>query len=147
MKVSFDNIKDEYERNWSNMKMRPSHADATNQAAHTAIKNKDIYKQIEAKTDVPWWFVAVLHSRESSFNFKTYLGNGELLSRVTSLVPKGRGPFASFADGAVDALRHEGFVGARDWGVARTMFRLEQYNGFGYRGRGVNSPYLWAGSN
>src|SRR5262249_5400799 len=90
---------------------------------------------------------AVLHSRESSFNFNTYLGNGQALNRVTTIVPKGRGPFASFAEGAVDALRLEGFVGARDWGIAKTMFRLEQYNGFGYRGRGVNSPYLWSGSN
>lgn len=145
--VSFENIKGEYERNWSNMKIRSSRADATNEAAHKAIKNKDIYKQIEGKTDVPWWFVALLHSRESSFNFNTYLGNGQPLNRVTTIVPRGRGPFASFAEGAVDALRLEGFVGARDWSIARTLFRLEKYNGFGYRGRNVNSPYLWSGSN
>ncbi|RXT48938.1 peptidoglycan-binding protein [Bradyrhizobium betae] len=147
MAVSFDRIKDEYERNWSNMKIRPSHADEANHAANTAIKSKDIYKQIEDKTDVPWWFVAILHSREASFNFNKYLGNGQPLNRMTTIVPKGHGPFTSFAEGAVDALRHEGFIGARDWGVARTMFRLEQYNGFGYRGRGINSPYLWSGSN
>ncbi|EJN14581.1 hypothetical protein PMI42_01871 [Bradyrhizobium sp. YR681] len=147
MKVSFENIKDEYERNWSNMKIRPSRADVAGETAQKAIKNKGIYKQIEDKTDVPWWFVALLHSRESSFNFNTYLGNGQALNRVTTIVPQGRGPFASFADGAVDALRLEGFVGARDWGIAKTLFRLEKYNGFGYRGRGVNSPYLWSGSS
>lgn len=147
MKVSFEAIKDEYERNWSNMRIRQSRSDAANEAARKAINHKDIYKEIEGKTDVPWWFVAVLHSRESSFNFNTYLGNGQALNRVTTIVPKGRGPFASFAEGAVDALRLEGFVGARDWGIAKTMFRLEKYNGFGYRGRAVNSPYLWSGSN
>ncbi|QOG16569.1 MULTISPECIES: peptidoglycan-binding protein [Bradyrhizobium] len=147
MKVSFEAIKDEYERNWSNMRIRPGRADAATEAARKAISHKDTYTEIQNKTDVPWWFVAVLHSRESSFNFNTYLGNGQALNRVTTIVPKGRGPFASFAEGAVDALRLEGFVGARDWGIARTMFRLEQYNGFGYRGRGVNSPYLWSGSN
>lgn len=147
MKVSFEAIKDEYERNWSNMRIRQQRADGATDAARKAINHKDIYKEIEAKTDVPWWFVAVLHSRESSFNFNTYLGNGQALNRVTTIVPKGRGPFASFAEGAVDALRLEGFVGARDWGIAKTMFRLEKYNGFGYRGRGVNSPYLWSGSN
>ncbi|QQO14382.1 peptidoglycan-binding protein [Bradyrhizobium diazoefficiens] len=147
MKVSFDNIKDEYERNWSNMRIGQPRADAATEAARKAINHKEIYKEIETKTDVPWWFVAVLHSRESSFNFNTYLGNGQALNRVTTIVPKGRGPFASFAEGAVDALRLEGFVGARDWGIAKTMFRLEKYNGFGYRGRGVNSPYLWSGSN
>jgi lysozyme family protein/peptidoglycan hydrolase-like protein with peptidoglycan-binding domain len=147
MKVSFEAIKDEYERNWSHMKIRSSRADAINQAAHKAINHKDTYKEIEDKTDVPWWFVAVLHSRESSFNFGTYLGNGQALNRVTTIVPKARGPFSSFTEGAIDALRLEGFVGARDWGIAKTLFRLEKYNGFGYRGRGVNSPYLWSGSN
>ncbi|MGY4628024.1 peptidoglycan-binding protein [Bradyrhizobium sp. USDA 4486] len=147
MKVSFEVIKDEYERNWSNMRIRPGRADAATEAARKAINHKDTYTEIQNKTDVPWWFVAVLHSRESSFNFNTYLGNGQALNRMTTIVPKGRGPFASFAEGAVDALRLEGFVGARDWGIAKTMFRLEKYNGFGYRGRGVNSPYLWSGCN
>lgn len=147
MKVSFEAIKDEYERNWNNMRIRPSRADAANEAARKAINHKDTYEEIQDKTDVPWWFVAILHSRESSFNFNTYLGNGQSLNRVTTIVPKGRGPFSSFAEGAVDALRLEGFVGAHDWGIAKTMFRLEKYNGFGYRGRDVNSPYLWSGSN
>ncbi len=147
MKMLFDNIKDEYDTDWSNMRIRSPQADGANVAAQKAIKSKDIYKQIEARTNVPWWFVALLHSRESSFNFKTYLGNGQPLNQVTTIVPTGRGPFASFVDGAVDALGLEGFVGARDWSIAKTLFRLEKYNGFGYRGRGVNSPYLWSGSN
>ena len=147
MKVSFEAIKGEYEQNWSSMRIRRGRADAAAEAARKAINHKDTYTEIQNKTDVPWWFVAVLHSRESSFNFNTYLGNGQALNRVTTIVPKGRGPFASFVEGAVDALRLEGFVGARDWGIAKTMFRLEKYNGFGYRGRGVSSPYLWSGSN
>ena len=46
----------------------------------------------------------------------------------------------------MDALRLEGFVGATDWSLARTLFRLEGINGYGYHSRGVNSPYLWSGS-
>ncbi|MGY8704358.1 peptidoglycan-binding protein [Bradyrhizobium sp. 18BD] len=145
--VSFENIKAEYERNWSNMRIRPARVEVANETARKALRGKDIYKQIEERTGVKWHVVALFHSRESDFDFDTYLGNGQSLHRVTTIVPRGRGPFASFVDGAVDALQLEGFVGARDWGIAKTLFRLEKFNGFGYRGRGVSSPYLWGGSN
>src|SRR5262245_37128263 len=146
--VSFENIKAEYERNWSNMRIRPARAEVANEVARKALRGKDIYKQIEERTGgVKWYYIALLHSRESDFDFDTYLGNGQSLHRVTTIVPKGRGPFASFVEGAVDALQLEGFIGARDWGIAKMLFRLEKFNGFGYRGRGVNSPYLWGGSN
>ena len=145
--VSFENIKAEYERNWSNMRIRPARVEVANETARKALRGKDIYKQIEARCGVCWWFCALLHSRESDFDFDTYLGNGQSLHRVTTIVPKGRGPFASFVDGAVDALQLEGYVGARDWSIAKVLFRLEKFNGFGYRGRSVNSPYLWGGSN
>ena len=46
--------------------------------------------------------------RESSSIFNTYLGNGDPLHQVTTHVPAGRGPFATFADGAVDALKLQG---------------------------------------
>jgi lysozyme family protein/peptidoglycan hydrolase-like protein with peptidoglycan-binding domain len=145
--VSFENIKAEYERNWSNMRIRPARAEVANETARKALRGKDIYEQIEERTGVKWYFIALLHSRESDFDFDTYLGNGQSLHRVTTIVPRGRGPFASFVDGAVDALRLEGFIDARDWGIAKILFRLEKFNGFGYRSRAVNSPYLWGGSN
>ena len=31
-----------------------------------------------------------------------------------------------------------------DWSVETTLVRLEEYNGLGYRQRGVESPYLWS---
>jgi hypothetical protein len=31
-------------------------------------------------------------------------------------------------------------------GIARILFRLEGFNGYGYHSRGINSPYLWSGS-
>jgi hypothetical protein len=68
---------------------------------------------------------------------------------VTTIVPKGRGPFVgpdAFVDGAIDALKIEGFPGSTDWSIARTLFRLEGFNGYGYHPRGVNSPYLYGGS-
>ncbi|MBC9883188.1 hypothetical protein G8O24_38510 [Bradyrhizobium sp. INPA01-394B] len=144
--VSYESLKSEYERNWANLQIRPSRLGEANATARKAINGKATYQQVERLTGVPWYFVALCHYRESNFDFDTYLGNGEPLHRATCLVPKGRGPFASFVDGAVDALRIQQFVGTQDWGIARTLYRLECFNGLGYHAKGVNSPYLYGGS-
>jgi lysozyme family protein/peptidoglycan hydrolase-like protein with peptidoglycan-binding domain len=148
--VSFPDLQDRYERNWSNLKVRADRLDEAKKEAGRLLKGKSTYQQVESRTGVPWWFVGLCHYRESHFDFDTYLGNGQHLSRTTTIVPKGRGPFTgpnAFVDGAVDALRLEGFAAAADWSIARTLFRLEGFNGFGYQSRGVNSPYLYGGSN
>lgn len=148
--VSFQALKDGYERNWANLNIRPARAEEVSKEAKRVLKGRNTYQQIETKTAVPWWFVGLCHYRESHFNFNTYLGNGQALGKITTIVPKGRGPFIganAFVDGAVDALRLEGFAAATDWSIARTLFRLEGFNGFGYQSRGVNSPYLYGGSN
>lgn len=144
--VSYESLKSGYERNWANLQIRPARLGEANATARKAINGKATYQQVERLTGVPWYFVALCHYRESNFDFDTYLGNGELLKRVTCLVPKGRGPFASFVDGAVDALRIQHFVGTQDWCIARTLYRLECFNGLGYHAKGVNSPYLYGGS-
>jgi lysozyme family protein len=121
------------------------HAEAR-KAAERIMEGKPRYFVVQEPTKVPWWFTGLCHYRESTFDFGTYLGNGEPLNRVTKLEPKGRGPFKSFEDGAVDAFKIKGWLGANDWSIERTCYRLETFTGFGYHGRGVNSPYLYGGS-
>ena len=149
LEALFQQFKAGYENNWQNMQIRPGSAAEAKKEATRLLDNKSIYQKIEATTNVRWWFIGLCHDRESGFDLNTYLGNGQPLNRVTTIVPKGRGPFLgpnAFVDGAVDALRLEGFVGATDWSIARALFRLEGFNGYGYHPRGVNSPYLWSGS-
>jgi lysozyme family protein/peptidoglycan hydrolase-like protein with peptidoglycan-binding domain len=146
---SFESLQDGYNRNWANLEIRPGAAAQAKKTANRLLNGKDIYKEIEVKTDVPWPFIGLCHSRESDFDFNTYLGNGQALNRVTTEVPRGRGPFGgpnAFVDGAVDALRLQKLVGASDWSIARILYRLEAFNGFGYHRFGVNSPYLYGGS-
>ena len=148
--ASFAEFKDAYENDWAGLEIRANRLQEARNQANRLLHGKATYQQIESKTGVPWWFVGLCHYRESNFNFDTYLGNGQSLARVTTIVPKGRGPFTgpdAFTNGALDALRLEGFIGANDWGVARTLYRLEGFNGYGYHGKGVNSPYLYGGSN
>jgi lysozyme family protein len=95
-----------------------------------------------------WWLVALTHEMECSQNFNCYLGNGQPWNKITTWVPVGRGPFASFEDGAVDALQLKGADRITDWSIGNVLFFLEGYNGYGYsRYKGINSPYLWSGSN
>ncbi|TYL95948.1 alpha/beta fold hydrolase [Bradyrhizobium rifense] len=145
--MDFQSLAADYEQNWATLEVRPMRINEVMTIAAKAIKNKSVYQKIEARTDVPWWFVALVHHREANFNFDVYLGNGQPLHQVTTLVPKGRGPFPSFVDGAVDALRLQQLGGKTDWGVARALFRLEALNGFGYHRRGIRSPYLYGGSH
>ncbi len=111
------------------------------------LAHKSIYQAIEAKTGVPWWLVAVLHLRESNANFGTYLGNGQTLKRRTTIVPKGRGPFATFEDGAIDALKLDGLTDVKDWRLEKALFWTETFNGWGYSNKGLPSPYVFGGTN
>lgn len=113
---------------------------------------KSIYQEIEAATGVPWFVIAVIHEREASQMFTAQLGQGDPLGLVSKHVPKGRGPFTgqrAFVRGAIDALVDCGPYAARwkDWTPGGALTLLEEYNGLGYAGKGLPSPYVWAGTN
>jgi lysozyme family protein len=144
---SFESLKASYRKLWDGMTINANSAQAAMLAANRIISGRDRYKAIEKRTSVPWFFIGLCHMREGNFNFNTYLGNGQSLSRPTTIVPIGRGPFPSFEDGAVDALKYQGLVSVTDWSLERIAFCLEGFNGYGYRAKGVNSPYLWSGTN
>jgi lysozyme family protein len=107
------------------------------------------YLSIEAKTSVPWFVIAVIHQREASQQFDRQLGQGDPLSRVSTHDPKGRGPFATFEAGALDALVRCSPYAARwtDWTQGGAMTLLEEYNGLGYAMKGLPSPYVWSGTD
>ena len=107
------------------------------------------YQAVEKITGVPWFFIAVVHERESSQEWNTQLGQGDPLHHVSVHVPRGRGPFATWEDGAVDALVHCDPYPARnkDWTAGPFLTMLEQYNGLGYFMHGIPSPYVWSGTD
>jgi len=147
--ASFEEYRATYEDNWAGLKIRPNRVAAAEKAARRILAGKARYQKVELRTKVPWWFVGLCHLRESDLDFTKQLGQGDPLNEVSKHEPKGMGPYAgpeAFEDSCVDALKHEGFVNAIDWGVARTCYRLEGYNGYGYHLHGVNSPYLYGGS-
>src|SRR5215471_16491255 len=145
----FEDYRATYETNWENLKIRPTKDLAAEKDARRIIAGKARYQKIQNRTGVPWWFIGLVHLRESDLDFSTQLGQGDPLNAVSIHEPIGMGPYRgpnAFEDAAYDALKHEKFLNQFDWGIARTAFRLEGYNGYGYHAHGVNSPYLYGGS-
>jgi lysozyme family protein len=133
---------------WDRMTINAGRRAEFTSLARLALEHKERYQAVETLTGVPWAMIAVIHRREGDANFDTYLGNGQSLSRVTTIVPKGRGPFrgsSAFIDGAVDALKVDLLVDVKDWRLEKQLFQCEGFNGWGYGSR--PSPYVWGGTN
>ncbi len=59
---------------------------------------------------------------------------------------EGEPPF-TWLDSARDALTLKKLDQVREWSLPCMLYLLEAYNCFGYRPRGVPTPYLWSFSN
>lgn len=147
MAVSYASVKSEYARLWRTMQINPSRVPEFQATGKRLMKGMDRYKAVEKATGVPAALIAILHERESNADFDTYLGNGEPLNKKTTIVPKGRGPFRNFEEGAIDALNIDGLASIKSWPLEMIIFKAEGFNGFGYRYKGIRSPYLWGGTN
>jgi lysozyme family protein len=116
-------------------------------------KNRDRYQAVGDQLNMPWYVVGVLHNMEASLNFTKHLHNGDPLTRRTVQVPAGRPktgePPFTWEVSAVDALQIKKMDQWKDWSIPGTLYKIEQYNGFGYRvfHPTVRSPYLWSFSN
>lgn len=117
--------------------------------AKRLVDAKDRYQSVSKRTGVPWFIIAVIHQREASQRWDTQLGQGDPLNKKSIHVPKGRGPFPTWEDGAYDALALCPPFAARwrDWTPGGALTILEEYNGLGYAARGLPSPYVWSGTD
>lgn len=136
---------------WKNVKINNNHLQSFNVVASRLNNPSAVarYKAVEAKTGVPWWFIAVVHEREASQSWAANIAQGDRWDRRSVHVPAGRGPFQSWEEAAVDALVNCAPYAARnhDWSPGSALTWLEKYNGLGYANKGIPSPYIWAGTN
>jgi lysozyme family protein len=118
--------------------------------ARRLVAAKSRYQKISTSTGVPWFDIAVIHQREASQDFACSIAQGDPWNDISTHVPRGRGPFASFEDAAIDALVKCAPFAARwrDWSAGGTLTLFELYNGPGYENfHHEASPYNWAATN
>ena len=140
---------DKNEARWIDTECNQDALKRARSVAKRLVAAKDRYLPISTRTGVPWFVIAVIHERESGQRWDRSLAQGDPWNKVSTHVPKGRGPFASFEDAAYDALVNCAPQAAKwsDWSAGGTMTILEMYNGLGYANKGRPSPYIWAGTN
>ncbi len=143
-------LRDEYDGLFKTCAISPARAAEVDGLAMRLIRGRSRYDAVSAATGVPWHVIAVIHCMEASLKFDCHLHNGDPLTARTVQVPPNRPPSGAppftWEISATDALTFERLSGASDWSLAGTLFRLEKYNGFGYRRLHpeVLTPYLWS---
>lgn len=150
-KYAYSTLRSEYRNRWERMIIPESSRNQIIPVARRLITAKARYKDVEARTRVPWYVIAVIHYRECGGRFTGHLHNGDPLTARTYHVPAGRpatgSPPFTWENSAVDALQLKGLHTVPNWPVETILYHLEPYNGYGYRAKGVPSPYLWAHTN
>lgn len=141
-----------YREAYSNMQLSKD-GEAKTQAAVEKITNpanRERYEAVSRATGVPWDVIACIHGREAGFDFNACLHNGEKIigtGKKTSIEPIGFGPFETWEESAISALKKTKMDKRTSWTLEETLHAVEGYNGFGYANKGRPSPYLWAGTN
>jgi lysozyme family protein len=143
-------LRREYERLFEACDIRDERLTATDAIVDKLVNARARYAALETSLGTPWFVPAVIHSLEAGLRFDRHLHNGDPLTARTVRVPAGRPPRGNppftWEQSAQDALQLKDFDEWQDWSVAGTLYKLEQYNGWGYRQHhpDVLSPYLWS---
>lgn len=148
-----DNLKNEYRNLFDSCMIREAKINAVEIIIQKIIANRLRYENAGSTAGVPWYFIAVIHNMESSLNFNRHLHNGDPLTAKTIHVPAGRPvngtPPFTWEESAADSLMLQKLNQWTDWSLTGILYKIEEYNGWGYRTRHpeVYSPYLWSFSN
>ena len=154
MAVSFSpQLKNEYQGLFDRCTLRPARRAEVDAVVGRIEAGRPRYAKVAKQVGIPWYVVGIIHNMEASLRFDRHLHNGDPLTARTKNWPPGRpkagNPPFTWEASAVDALRLTGMDKWTDWSIPGTLFKLEGYNGFGYRQHhpDVLSPYLWSFSN
>jgi lysozyme family protein len=151
MSTRFEDLAGSYVQWWSTMVVNPAKIAYIDKRVAYLLRSDRIpvYQSITDKTGVPVVVIAAIHEREGSGSMSLSLAQGDPWNEVSRHEPRGVGPFKSFADSADFALHLDDLdrVGKGNWTISHVGYGFERFNGFGYRGHGVRSPYVVGGSN
>lgn len=149
-----DDLRAEYQSRWDTCAVRPEHASSVSLILGRITQARPRYEAVvQGLGTIPWAFVACIHQMEAGGRFTGHLHNGNPLTARTVQVPAGRptdvDPPFTWEQSAQDALKMKNLHKWTDWSVPGILYRMEGYNGFGYRLHHpeVATPYLWSYSN
>jgi lysozyme family protein len=145
-------LRNEYTQLFNTSEVKKEHETTIKRLVDRVMANVGRYKSLHSVTSVPWFVIAGIHYMETGLRFDRHLHNGDSLSARTHHVPRNRppgNPPFTWEKSAIDALTYDNMTGWKDWSLPGTLFKMEGYNGWGYRKfhSDVLSPYLWSFSN
>jgi lysozyme family protein len=156
VQFAYEALEPKYAAQIARAHIRPECEHLLEVTGHRLLLDKAVYLRIAEASGVPAAGLMALSEREMSGNLHCYLGNGQRLTKRTTIVPIGRGPFPDteegFIAGALDALHLDGLdqvaKAGGGWTLPRFAYETEKWNGWGYRAPRIRipSPYLFGGT-
>lgn len=149
--INIQKLKLANQERWNKTTVNPHLVPTLDGVAHRLVDStaKNRYLIVQSQTTVPWYVIAVIHEREASQSWMASLAQGDPWNKISVHVPRGIGPFDSWEDAAIYSLRKCAPFAAHwaDWTTGGLLTILEEYNGLGYAGMGLPSPYIWASTD
>lgn len=143
----------EYTNLFDTMVIKPGMMPIIKQRVNSIAVYRKRYEEVAKQIGMPWYLIGCIHSMEAGLSFSKHLHNGDPLTARTTHVPAGRPkegmPPFTWEASALDALKLRKLDQVKTWSVARMLWELEGFNGYGYRlyHPTVKSPYLWSFTN
>lgn len=130
----------------------PAWIDRANSFKLQYEKNHARYQEAWAHCNVPSIIIACINTMENGGRFDRHIHNGDALTGRTHQVPAGRpkvgNPPFSWLESVVDCLVDLKKLNLHPWGedFSKDLEKLEAFNGWGYRNKQKDSPYIVNGS-
>lgn len=102
----------------------------------SATYTKDYSSRGTSWLKIPWFMFGVVHAMEAGCDIRRSLKDG-------SLLPQGAHPAGFIPRVWRFAISPDDLF----YDIGKILYYTEGWNGFGYKSKGINSPYLWSGTN
>lgn len=121
---------------YESARLKPSMLWQIRLAGQHILHYRHQYEPVAERAGIPWWTLGLIHMREASGDFNLRIKDGSPL----------RGS-ESWSDSALATIKPRNKHGLTVSGDVEAEGQFcEEWNGLGYRARGINSPYLWSGT-
>jgi lysozyme family protein len=70
MALTFEALRDDYALLWRSMTVRPEKAGVGDRLARKILANRERYRAVERKTNVPWFMIGAIHALECGLSLR-----------------------------------------------------------------------------